>query len=127
MSRDCEVIVIAFGGDDVMEPLTRPDDNREWHQCFEPINGMDAWSIYFWRRNWAGLLAHLEQIPWPFPGSVQILLRDQDDDCFGLWMMHGSRLKEVQLPCTVREEDDSSVRGTRISRTDKDGCSCLMD
>ncbi|MGW3911130.1 hypothetical protein ACWEBX_06285 [Streptomyces sp. NPDC005070] len=45
---------------------------------------MDAWAIDFWRLNWTGLLPHLEQMLWPFPNSVQVLLRDQDDDCFGL-------------------------------------------
>ncbi|MGW4274729.1 hypothetical protein ACWEGQ_20745 [Streptomyces seoulensis] len=122
MSRDCEVIVIAFGGGEVMEPLTRDDDRREWHQRFEPIPGMDAWAIDFWRPNWTGLLRHLERLPWPFPHSVQILLRDQDDECFGLWMLHDGSLKEVPLPCTVRHENDVAPLGSILVRTDREGC-----
>ncbi|TXS53735.1 hypothetical protein EAO75_06165 [Streptomyces sp. uw30] len=122
MSRDCEVIVIAFGAREAMEPLTQPDERREWHQCFEPIPGMDAWAIDFWRPNWTGILLHLEQMPWPFPKSVQVLLRDQDDDCFGLWMLHEGRLREVPLPCTVREADDVAPLGSRLTRTDREGC-----
>lgn len=122
MSRDCEVIVIAFGAEELMAPLTQPDEQREWHQCFEPIPGMDAWAIDFWRRNWTGLLPYLEQMPWPFPYSVQVLLRDQDDDCFGLWMLHEGRLKEVPLPCTVREANDGVPLGSILTRTDREGC-----
>lgn len=122
MSRDCEVIVIARGACDVMKPLTRPDEDREWHQCFEPISGMDAWAIDFWRLNWAGLLPHLERMAWPSPESVQVLLRDQDDECFGLWMMHEGRLKEIPLPCTTREADDVAPLGSRLTRTDREGC-----
>jgi hypothetical protein len=32
-----EVIVIARDAEEIMEPLTRPDDKREWHQCFKPV------------------------------------------------------------------------------------------
>ncbi len=49
-----------------------------------------------------GLLRHLESLPWPHPHSVQVLLRDQDDDCFGLWMFHEGRLVEVTIPRTER-------------------------
>ncbi|MGF0175912.1 hypothetical protein ACQF36_37220 [Streptomyces sp. Marseille-Q5077] len=105
-----------------MEPLTQPDDHREWHQQFDPIPGMDAWAIDFWRPNWTGLLGHLEQMSWPFPDSLQVLLRDQDDVCFGLWMLHGGRLKEVPLPGTVRVTDDVAPLGSRLARTDEEGC-----
>lgn len=49
-----------------------------------------------------GLLRDLESLPWPHPGSVQVLIHDQDDDCFGLWMMHDGKLVEVPLPRTQR-------------------------
>ncbi len=34
--------------------------------------------------------------------TVQVLLRDQDDDCFGLWMFQEDRLVEVTIPRTER-------------------------
>ncbi|MFD7064822.1 hypothetical protein [Streptomyces sp. NPDC059906] len=49
-----------------------------------------------------GLLRHLESLPWPHPHTVQVLLRDQDDDCFGLWMFQEGRLVEVTIARTER-------------------------
>ncbi|MDX6352945.1 MAG: hypothetical protein QOF84_7735 [Streptomyces sp.] len=120
MSRNAEVIVIAPYADEVMEPLTRPDENREWHHCFVQIGGswVDMWAVEFTRRNWHGLLAHLESLPWPHPHSVQVLVHDEEDDCFGLWMMYDNRLVEVPLPRTEREfHPDSSVTGI-LTRSD---------
>ena len=84
VSRFAEVIVIARDAEQIMEPLTRPDANREWHQCFKPVYGRyfgapslsDStacfmWIIEFWRMNWQGLLSHLESLSWPDPASVQ--------------------------------------------------------
>ncbi|MFE4628566.1 hypothetical protein [Streptomyces mirabilis] len=105
MSRFAEVIVLASGAEEIMEPLTRPDDNREWSGQFTDIgHGMfGGWAIEFARRiNWIGLLEHLESQPWPSPHSVQVLIHDEEDDCFGLWMMHDGRLVEVPLPRTSR-------------------------
>ncbi|WSA82675.1 hypothetical protein OG930_42780 [Streptomyces sp. NBC_01799] len=59
----------------------------------------------------------LESLAWPDP-SVQILVRDQDDDCFGLWLIHDSKLVEVPLPRTEREPFECSVTGV-LSRTDR--------
>ncbi|WP_405783161.1 hypothetical protein OG512_30045 [Streptomyces sp. NBC_01378] len=119
MSRFVGVVVIARDARDVMEPLTRPDDDREWHQCFTPAEvGMsDAWTVEFIRRNWDGLLAHLEALPWPRPETVQVLIGGEDDDCFGLWMMYGGRLVEVPLPHTRRHQDGCDFTG-RLTRTD---------
>src|SRR5262249_27595034 len=71
VSRFAEVIVIARDAEQIMEPLTRPDGNREWHQCFKPVydryfgapNLRDStacfmWVIEFYRMNWRGLLSH---------------------------------------------------------------------
>ncbi|WNO74860.1 hypothetical protein [Streptomyces sp. AM8-1-1] len=133
MSRFAEVIVLARSAEEVMEPLTRPDENREWHQCFTRVDdGMFegshmprdhcyTWVIQFVRLNWHGLLAHLESLPWPNPHSVQVLVRDEDDDCFGLWMIHDGKLAEVPLPHTAREPFGYSVTGvlSRIDRPDR--------
>ncbi|MFE7213600.1 hypothetical protein ACFY0A_21670 [Streptomyces sp. NPDC001698] len=50
-------------------------------------------------------MKHLESLPWPRPESVQVLIHDQDDDCFGLWMIHDGKLVEVPLPRTQRFHD----------------------
>ncbi|MGC0415543.1 hypothetical protein [Embleya sp. AB8] len=107
MSRDAEVIVLARHAEEVMEPLTRPDAGRTWHGHFVPIAGQwgfdFGWALEFdkvWARS--GLLEHLESLPWPYPGTVQVLLRDQDDDCFGLWMFRDGKLVEAAIPGTRR-------------------------
>ncbi|MER6202043.1 hypothetical protein ABT234_32335 [Streptomyces sp. NPDC001586] len=105
MSRFAEVIVLANGEEETMEPLTRPDDSREWSGCFTDIGrGMfDGWAIEFVRRSrWVGLLENLESLPWKSPHSVQVLVHDEEDECFGLWMIHDGRLVEIPLPRTRR-------------------------
>ncbi len=107
MSRDAEVIVLARWADEVMEPLTQDDPERTWRGRFVPIAGHWGWEF-----GWAlefdkvhartGLLKHLESLPWPHPHTVQVLLRDQDDDCFGLWMFREGRLVEFAIPHTER-------------------------
>lgn len=131
MSRLAEVIVLARDAEQVMQPLTRPDPGREWHQCFTRVDGSIfagtstgspecyAWVIQFDRHNWLGLLGHLESLPWPDPYSVQILVHDEEDDCFGLWMLYDGVLNEVPLPRTTRHlAPDISVTGT-LDRTDR--------
>lgn len=109
MSRNAEVIVLAPYADGVMEPLTRDDAERSWRGRFVPVESQwvgsfgIGWATEFERmRSRTGLLAHLESLPWPHPEGVQILIHDQDDDCFGLWMIHDGRLVEVPLPRTRR-------------------------
>ncbi|MEV6592582.1 hypothetical protein [Streptomyces acidicola] len=100
MSRIAQVIVLAPYADEVMDPLTRPDPARSWQGCFESL-GMfvGGWLIEFDRmRPREGLMRHLESLAWPDPTSVQVLIHDEDDDCFGLWMMRAGALTEVQLP-----------------------------
>lgn len=131
MSRFAEVVVLARDAEKVMEPLTRRDPEREWHQCFTPVDDSVfagtgtgsrecyAWVIQFMRHNWRGLLAHLESLPWPDPHSVQILVHDEEDDCFGLWMLYDGRLTEVPLPRTERQlAPDISPTGL-LTRTDR--------
>lgn len=134
VSRFAEVIVIARDAEEVMEPLTRPDDSREWYQCFKPVYDRDfgapslrdsmgcfMWINEFMRMNWQGLLSHLESLNWPDPTSVQVLIHDEEDDCFGLWMIYDGKLVEVPLPRTVRTPDTrASVTGI-LTRTDRAG------
>ncbi|MGW5929641.1 hypothetical protein ACWF2L_25895 [Streptomyces anulatus] len=49
-----------------------------------------------------GLLRHLESLPWPHPHTVQVPLRNQNDDCFGLWMFQEGQLVEVPIPRIAR-------------------------
>jgi hypothetical protein len=100
MSRIAQVIVLAPYADEVMEPLTRPDDSRSWRGCFRPLElFIGGWVIEFERmRPRSGLLRHLESLAWPHPMSVQVLIHDEEDDCFGLWMIRDAVLAEVQLP-----------------------------
>ncbi|MFD8002417.1 hypothetical protein [Streptomyces mirabilis] len=101
MSRIAEVIVLASNAEEIMEPLTRRDPNRKWSGQFTASG--HGWVTEFVRRSsWVGLLEHLESQPWPSPHSVQVLIHDEEDDCFGLWMMHDGRLVEVPLPRTSR-------------------------
>ncbi|MFI1394625.1 hypothetical protein [Streptomyces sp. NPDC020681] len=109
MSTFAEVIVLALGADEVMEPLTRDDEQRTWRGRFVPIQSQwlgsfgIGWATEFERmRSRCGLLRHLESLPWPRPESVQVLIHDQDDDCFGLWMIQDGMLVEVPLPRTER-------------------------
>ncbi|MGW6952873.1 hypothetical protein [Streptomyces xanthophaeus] len=131
MSRDAEVIVLARGAEAVMEPLTRRDDERGWHECFRRVDdGMFggwgrpseecyAWVIQFGKGDrWTMLLTHLESLPWPDPWSVQVLVHDQDDACFGLWMIHDGRLVEVSLPRTRRVPFSTYKFGV-LDRTDR--------
>ncbi|MFJ9375089.1 hypothetical protein [Streptomyces sp. NPDC101455] len=89
-----------------MKPLTERDESRPWTGQFVDIgHGMfGGWAIEFVRRSrWAGLLGHLESLPWPSPHTVQVLIHDEEDDCFGVWMIHDGRLVEVPLPRTRRD------------------------
>jgi pimeloyl-ACP methyl ester carboxylesterase len=40
---------------------------------------------------------------WDAPDEVQVLIKGQEDGCFGLWMMVDGELREVALPGYVRE------------------------
>ncbi|MFI7606016.1 hypothetical protein ACIBTV_12910 [Micromonospora sp. NPDC049366] len=110
MSRFAEVVVLAADAHEVMAPLTRDNDGtRPWHNVFVPIESQwpgsfgRGWAAEFThRRHWTGLLDHLETLPWPRPESVQVLIHDEEDDCFGLWMMYDGKLVEVPLPRTER-------------------------
>ncbi|MFC5802156.1 hypothetical protein [Streptomyces formicae] len=127
MSRYTEIIVLARGAEKVMEALTRPNgdftrvDDGMFDGSQMPSDDCYTWvAQYVRQRAWEGLFGQLESVPWPDPWSVQVLLRDEDDDCFGLWMLHDSKLTEVPLPRTRRR----SFRDTRtgvLDRTDRPG------
>ncbi|MFF3453497.1 hypothetical protein ACFYXH_04030 [Streptomyces sp. NPDC002730] len=105
MSRMAQVLVLARYEDEVMEPLTRPDEARTWRGSFEQIPGwfVGGWYLEFYRESQRrGVLADLEALPWNQPECVQVMLHDEDDDCFGLWMFQDGALAEVPIPRTQR-------------------------
>ncbi|MGW1867626.1 hypothetical protein ACWCPS_18905 [Streptomyces mauvecolor] len=105
MSRMAQVLVLARYEDEVMEPLTRDDESRTWRGRFERIPGwfVGGWYIEFFRESQrVGILEDLEALPWSEPRCVQVMLHDEEDDCFGLWMFREGKLVEVPLPGTER-------------------------
>ncbi|WP_404958070.1 hypothetical protein [Streptomyces sp. 147326] len=105
MSRMAQIIVLARYEDEVMEPLTRYDETRTWRGRFEQIPGwfVGGWYIEFYREGQRrGVLKDLESLPWNSPECVQVMLHDEDDDCFGLWMFRDGALVEVGIPGTGR-------------------------
>ncbi|KPI05792.1 hypothetical protein OV450_3919 [Actinobacteria bacterium OV450] len=97
MSRTAQVIVLARYEDEVMEPLTRPDEARTWQGCFVQLPWLvGGWHIEFEKSHRRrGVLKDLESLPWNEPACVQVMLHDQDDDLFGLWMFRDGVLVEV--------------------------------
>ncbi|MFE9404069.1 hypothetical protein ACFYNY_20145 [Streptomyces sp. NPDC006530] len=112
MSRNAEVIVLAQDANEVMEPLTRYDDTRTWGGVFYEMRAGGNWG-FGWGKEFpkstgrSGLLKHLESLPWPRPETVQVLIHDEEDDCFGLWMIHNGALVEVPLPGSQRFYDSA--------------------
>lgn len=126
MSRDAEVIVLARWSDEVMEPLTQDDPERMWRGRFVPITGQwgykFGWALEFEKlRARKGVLRHLESLPWPHPHTVQVLLRDQDDDCFGLWMFQSRSW--WKSPFRTPSVSTSRHRPTRTSNPTR-ACCC---
>ncbi|MFD5429316.1 hypothetical protein [Streptomyces sp. NPDC127084] len=127
MSRNTEVIVLARGAEQVMESLTQPTGVfTRVHDGMFSGEGMPSDDCYTWvaqfvrKRAWSGLFEELESLPWPDPYSVQVLIRDEDDDCFGLWMLYDGKLSEVPLPRTRRDPFSDTNTGvlSRIDRPD---------
>ncbi|MFE7467675.1 hypothetical protein ACFU6R_26710 [Streptomyces sp. NPDC057499] len=127
MSRMAQVLVLARYEDEVMEPLTRVDETRTWRGCFERIPDwfVGGWYLEFFRESQRrGVLADLEALPWNRPECVQVMLHDEDDDCFGLWMFHDGVLAEVPVPRIQRVHTppppwwDDSPRPGYLQRTD---------
>lgn len=131
LSRYAEVIVLARDAWPVMESLVSPDPDREWHQCFTSVDDSVfegscrgsgdcyMWVAQFPRATWWGLLAYLEGLKWPDPYSVQVLICDEEDDCFGLWMLLGGKMTEIPLGSTERIPSDQLITGGVLIRPEK--------
>lgn len=140
MSRDTRVIVNAEFAERVMAPLMVPDPERAWSRPLHPVTvpqfrrgsvaaGEGArdfcgtWIGEFNHLDRAAFLAALEELPWPCPHSVQVLIQGEEDNCFGLWMMYDGRLRPIDLPRTERREAIHDAEGI-LYRTDcsQDDC-----
>ncbi|MFC6011375.1 hypothetical protein [Nocardia lasii] len=64
-------------------------------------------------------MKHLEGLDWPDPYSVQVMIRDEEDDCFGLWMLLDGKLREIPLMSTVRIPSDELITGGILVRVEK--------
>ncbi|CCH20435.1 hypothetical protein MILUP08_45317 [Micromonospora lupini str. Lupac 08] len=85
------MVVLAADAHEVMAQLTRENDGtRPWSGVFVPIESQwpgtfgRGWAAEFThRRHWTHLLDYLQSLPWPRPETVQVLIHDEEDDCFG--------------------------------------------
>ncbi|MFG2989606.1 hypothetical protein ACGFZK_10025 [Streptomyces sp. NPDC048257] len=79
---------------------------------------------FFRQYTHSGLLKHPESLPWPHPEQVQVLIHDEEDDCFGLWMMYDGALAEEPHPglqrfhAPARLTDEYSPSPGFLGRTD---------
>jgi hypothetical protein len=115
MSNVTNVIVLAsdFFDDRLLKPFSIPSESRRWHGALSKTTDEDA--DRYWvhdgkgpeRHVWVGVFNHfnrkaflddLQKLPWENSGGLQVLIKGQDDDCWGLWMFTSGRLQEVPLP-----------------------------
>ncbi|MGF0175628.1 hypothetical protein ACQF36_35660 [Streptomyces sp. Marseille-Q5077] len=59
------------------------------------------------------LRSKLQELPWKCPHSVQLLLHNENDAVFGMWMLLDGHWLEVSLPRTARHSP-----GGHLQRTD---------
>jgi hypothetical protein len=134
VSNVTNVIVLAGFEIEAMRPFTFDRDtwdpdvapDRDWSGWFtnvakgEPsdlwVNDSkgpecDVWVGAFNHLNRPALLHDLAAAPWRDPLTVQVLIKGQDDDCWGIWMFSDGDLREVALPGVVRVPLRAYVRG----------------
>lgn len=128
------MVIAAWQDVSTMEPFTHwaEDDDRGWSGGFGHVGGREAdrfwstgkgspegiWVATFDHLNRPALLADLGRLPRSTPYTVQVLIRDEEDDCFGLWMIFDGELREVPIPRTERRGGATSGI---LSRTDRPG------
>jgi hypothetical protein len=126
MSNVTHVLILTLGDGEAMAALTERREGAAWRGYFGDLSQKPA--AEFWGHDgkwpecwvWAGafnhlnrpaLLQELQEVPWQNRKSVQVLIRGQDDDCWGMWMfVEGSELRpeegggliEVNLPGATR-------------------------
>jgi hypothetical protein len=117
MSNVTNVLILTLGDKKVMAALTERREGAAWTGYFGDLSHKPA--AEFWGHDgkwpecwvWAGAFNHLnrpalfqelQELPWQSRKAVQVLIRGQDDDCWGLWMFVEGRLVEVDLPGATR-------------------------
>ncbi len=68
-----------------------------------------VWVGAFNHFNRKAFLDDLQELPWEGPGGIQVLIKGQEDDCWGLWMFTSGRLQEVPLPGVIRHGGESET------------------
>jgi hypothetical protein len=58
----------------------------------------DVWLGTGRNLGWDDLLVSMAALPWRHPGYVQVLVRDQDDAVYGLWVLRDGRFAEARQP-----------------------------
>jgi hypothetical protein len=121
MSETTTVLVLARGSRAVMRSLSDPDVDVPWAGGARFVNFSEGDGLQLWEGTtapgaalWAAafrnmdasevleMLAAIEALPWPNPDGVQVLVRTDQDEVFGLWMFVDGRLREMALPTVVR-------------------------
>jgi hypothetical protein len=117
MSNVTNVLILTLGDDEAVAPLTERRDGAAWTGYFGDLSSQPAaefwghdgklpecsvWGGAFNHLNRPALLQELQELPWQNRDSVQVLIRGQDDDCWGMWMFVNGRLAEVNLPGATR-------------------------
>jgi hypothetical protein len=117
LSNVTNVMVLAFGEALAMSPVVESDEERVWNGRFNNVttgaanqlwivNGKgpecDVWVAALNHLRRLALLQDLSSLSWETPHMTQVLIRGQDDDCWGLWMIQAGVLVEIALPGCFR-------------------------
>ncbi|MET7585101.1 hypothetical protein AB0J30_37225 [Streptomyces microflavus] len=62
--------------------------------------------------NTGKLRSTLQQLPWKCPHSVQLLLHNENDALFGMWILLDGHWLEVPIPRTTRRPADGHLHRT---------------
>ncbi|MET7584237.1 hypothetical protein [Streptomyces microflavus] len=62
--------------------------------------------------NTGQLRSTLQQLPWKCPHSVQLLLHNENDALFGMWILLDGHWLEVPIPRTTRRSTDGHLHRT---------------
>ncbi len=118
MSHVTTVLVLTRSGEKSMQRFMDPNVQVPWMRTTRFVSltgesvaphwigpkgpGSAIYAAAFDNFDRQPLLDALEALPWRDQLSVQVLIRSEDDDCWGLWMFLDGRLQEIQLPGAAR-------------------------
>jgi hypothetical protein len=100
MSQETNIILAAD-----LTDRARAEGLDEWlseNAASHTGPGRHLWALTWAVRNLAAdagaVVRHVEQVPWAYPEFLQLLIQDQGDMFFRLWMFRAGRLVEVTPP-----------------------------